>query len=253
MEPDVSAIFPSNVPVFRCPLSSTGSLGSVPPLPRYYEALRLPAAHPASLRFLRFAVPPLRLWASLPRAQGAAPAGQGLFTGFPITGFTDGDDRSSQVPGEPAMGVPCSSTPAGPPRSATSALRCCLPPFKQRRLSRELLFRGSITRPTHSLSTLRRVGCPTATQDSLPDGWPTLSGRDWLPAGPQRKVSADIILLSQASPGAPKRYCSVLYPQCRPLLQDPQITLRVICPSPLFHRSINHDPRNEAGRRPYPF
>ena len=31
---DVSAIFPSNVPVFRCSLSSTGSLGLVPPLPR---------------------------------------------------------------------------------------------------------------------------------------------------------------------------------------------------------------------------
>jgi hypothetical protein len=38
------------------------------------------------------------------------------------------------------MGVPCSSTPAGPPRSATAALRCCLPPFKQRRLPRTLYF-----------------------------------------------------------------------------------------------------------------
>jgi hypothetical protein len=27
------------------------------------------------------------------------------------------------------MNVPCSSTPAGPRRSATAALRCCLPPF----------------------------------------------------------------------------------------------------------------------------
>jgi hypothetical protein len=44
-------------------------------------------------------------------------------------------------------------------------------------------FRGSITRPAHSLSTLRRVGYPTATQDSLPDGWPALSGRELLPAG----------------------------------------------------------------------
>src|SRR5689334_1872962 len=29
----------------------------------------------------------------------------------------------------------------------------------------------------------------TATQDSLPDGWPALSGREWLPAGSYRKVS----------------------------------------------------------------
>jgi hypothetical protein len=47
------------------------------------------------------------------------------------------------------------------------------------------------------------VDCSTATQDSLPDGWPTFSGRGWLPAGSQRKVSGHPILLSQASPGAP--------------------------------------------------
>jgi Transposase, Mutator family len=61
VEPNVPAIFPSNVPAFRCFLPSTGSLGLVPPLPRYCEALRLPAAPPAPLRFLRFAVPPPRL------------------------------------------------------------------------------------------------------------------------------------------------------------------------------------------------
>src|SRR5208337_1485576 len=41
-------------------LPSTGSLGLVPPLPRYYEVLRLPAAHFAALRFLRWAIPSLR-------------------------------------------------------------------------------------------------------------------------------------------------------------------------------------------------
>jgi len=43
----------------------------------------------------------------------------------------------------------------------------------------------------------------TATQDSLPDGWPAFPGGCWLPAGSQRKVSGHPILLSQASPGAP--------------------------------------------------
>ena len=38
----------------------TGFLGLVPPLPRYYEVLRLPAAHFAALRFLRLAIPSLR-------------------------------------------------------------------------------------------------------------------------------------------------------------------------------------------------
>src|SRR5208337_2089458 len=35
------------------PPSLDGFLGLVPPLPRYYEVLRLPAAHFAALRFLR--------------------------------------------------------------------------------------------------------------------------------------------------------------------------------------------------------
>jgi len=53
----------------RRPLPFTGSLGSVPPLRRYYGALRLPAARFATLRFLRWAdtslaslVRPHRLW-----------------------------------------------------------------------------------------------------------------------------------------------------------------------------------------------
>ena len=45
--------YPSNDSVFQQPLGSSGSLGLVPRLHRYYELLRLPAAHPASLRFLR--------------------------------------------------------------------------------------------------------------------------------------------------------------------------------------------------------
>src|SRR5271157_5323448 len=44
----------------RHPLPLTGSLGLVPPLQRYYEMLRLPAAHFAALRFLRWAIPSLR-------------------------------------------------------------------------------------------------------------------------------------------------------------------------------------------------
>ena len=66
------------------------------------------------------------------------------------------------------MNVPCSSTPAGPLRSATAAHWCCLPLFGRRRLPRLSAFRGSITRPAHSLSTLRRVDYSTTTQDSLP-------------------------------------------------------------------------------------
>jgi len=45
--------------VRRRPLPSTGSLGTVPPIQRYYETLRLPAARLAALRFLRLAIPSL--------------------------------------------------------------------------------------------------------------------------------------------------------------------------------------------------
>jgi len=88
---------------------------------------------------------------------------------------------------DPAMNVPCSSTPAGPLRSATAAHWCCLPLFGRRRLPRLSAFRGSITRPAHSLSTLRRVGCPTATQDSLSGGWPALPGGTAYPPGPNER------------------------------------------------------------------
>jgi hypothetical protein len=46
----------------------------------------------------------------------------------------------------------------------------CLPLLRRRRLPQPRFLRGSITRPIRSLSTLRRVGRPTTTQDSLPAG-----------------------------------------------------------------------------------
>ena len=53
----VLAVFPSNGATCRCPLPSTGLVGSIPPLRRYYETLRLLAVHPPALRCLRPAVP----------------------------------------------------------------------------------------------------------------------------------------------------------------------------------------------------
>ena len=42
------------------PFAPRGPGGPVPPLPRYYEALRLPDVHLAALRCLRLAIPSLR-------------------------------------------------------------------------------------------------------------------------------------------------------------------------------------------------
>lgn len=162
-----------------------GSLGLVPPLLRYCEALRLPAAPPASLRFLRFAVPPC--------ASGFAPAnvrrtirGPGVVHRIPQTGLINGDDRTSQVPGGPHYVRALLSDPG-----ETSVLGHCRTSGVVFRLLDDVdshdyqTFRGSITRPAHSLSTLRRVGYPTATQDSLPAaGQPYRAGlvTRWVPA-----------------------------------------------------------------------
>jgi hypothetical protein len=60
-------------------------------------------------------------------------------------------------------------------------------------------FRGSITRPTSSPSTLRSGGYPNATQDSLPGGGqPYPSGTR--PAGSVRKVSETTHLMSSLPP-----------------------------------------------------
>ena len=95
---------------------------------------------------------------------------------FPPCGFVSkGNDRASHVsfeaqdkPGEPPVPRPCSATPAG--RNASGLYNASTrPPYApRRRLLASIVFRGSITRPGHSLSTLRRVGRPITTQDSLP-------------------------------------------------------------------------------------
>jgi hypothetical protein len=90
--------------------------------------------------------------------------------------LTSEDDRGARgvaVAGDfRLVPVPHSSTRSRSRRLA--ARRCCLPQFQRRRLPPRSRFRGSITRPVRSLSTLRsfpsRLPGRTATQDSLPAG-----------------------------------------------------------------------------------
>jgi hypothetical protein len=63
-------------------------------------------------------------------------------------------------------------------------------------------FRGSITRPTSSLSTLRDGGYPSATQDSLPGGGQPYPGGT-RPAGSVRKVSETTTHLMSSLPPSP--------------------------------------------------
>ena len=69
--------------------------------------------------------------------------------------FSTASSGISRVPVEPFAGMPCSQTPAEPPRQAIAASRCCPPIPKHRRTPASRSFRDSITRPSCSLCTLR--------------------------------------------------------------------------------------------------
>ncbi len=126
-------------------------------------------------------------WASLPRTQGAAPTSQGLFTGFPNTGSLTEATGPPRFLQDPTMNVPWSPTPAGPPRSANTALRFCLPPFGRRRLPRL----PNISRLNHTA----RTSAVYASQSGLPHrharlasgGWPALPGGTGYPPGPNER------------------------------------------------------------------
>ena len=162
--------------MIRHPLSSTGSpSGRIPLLHRYYGMLRLPAARPAALRCLRLAVPRPRRCLSCPtlsrsnRSASHERSAWGLVRRLPHSGFRRGDDRASQVPGEPHCGHALLFDPDGtvcarPLRRDDAAFR-----GHDGVGSRDSkFFRGSITRPVHSLSTLRSPDYSRTTQDSLP-------------------------------------------------------------------------------------
>src|SRR5512137_2251917 len=99
---DVPCIFPSSGSVARLPSPSTGSLGSVPLLLRYGGELRLPAALLVALRCLRAAltIASLVLFAPPPCRARRSGAWAVRCLGCPPVCY-DGDDRISQVPGEP--------------------------------------------------------------------------------------------------------------------------------------------------------
>ena len=122
-ELDVSIIFPFDGSASRRPLPSTGyprsrpfGASRLPPYPGIpaavvmagrprrgrpvlIEALRLPAALPAALRFFRLAVPRSLRLCSLPCTQARRTWAWGCSAGSPPA-LWGGDDRVSQVPGE---------------------------------------------------------------------------------------------------------------------------------------------------------
>lgn len=166
-----SPSFPPTGPRSDASLPSTRSERlSCPRFLGTIKTLRLPAAHPATLRCLCLAVPRGASCLSLPspktqRWRAGGSSGTATPTDAALAG---GDGRISQVPGRPPVPIrSCSSTPAGrhaPYRNGASAR----PPLRERRGLLHWDFRGSIAGLFGSLSTLRRAGRPAATPDALP-------------------------------------------------------------------------------------
>ena len=104
--------------------------------------------------------------------------------GFPNRVSVSGRNGTSQVPGEP----PCRHAPLFDPGGTFKPGRLgfqVLPSgYKTTSASTLRSFRGSITRPVCSLSTLRSLGRPTTTQDSVPAVGQLCRGRlatPWVP------------------------------------------------------------------------
>jgi hypothetical protein len=161
----------------------------VPPLHGSYETLRLLAVPPASLRFLRSAVPPERPEFA-PWDEGRIIPGLGLGKRSPDRDSSAETARSPQVPGEPQGAHALVWDPGGSQRLAIRTPRYCLP----RRLWRRLRDVPPFGVESHGLCTpcLRFVptGHPVATQDSVPVSGHLFPGRDGYLLGSEARFQA---------------------------------------------------------------
>ncbi len=179
---------PTDSPTIRRPPSLHGVLvGSVPPLQRYCEGAttsRCPSRL-ASFPSLGDTIYCLRPWSSLPVGfRTPLPMGRGflLFSGDPSPASEGMETtRSPKFLGDPPSYLPCSSTPAGPQRQATSTFRCC-PCIVNCEDSRI----AAIEAQSHGFydRCLRFTAMVTHGHARLASGcWPGLTGLDWLPTG----------------------------------------------------------------------
>ena len=161
----------------------------VPRLRRYYGALRLPAVLPGRLRCPSpVGDRPVRLCSlrSARRRPAAWSFAVGQLHGHPLLRI--GNGRVSQVPGESSCAYALLSDPGGTGAPGHAVRRHGPRQRNNEGSPREYVFRGSMTRPWHALSTLRpRIAPSDARLASR--CWPSSAGWDWLPTGFDRKVS----------------------------------------------------------------
>jgi hypothetical protein len=201
-----SPSFPSAVPSHGIPFPPQGLLrGRIPLLHRYYGMLRLPIAPPAALRFPSLGGTIHARTIRSPRWSARHRGARGFRSPrrYPPGDFS----RMETIGPLKFLGNPCVralfSDPGGTfaPGPCGASVRPSA--FGTASAPAIRFFRGSIARPAHPLSTLRRMDHSTTTQDSLPATGQVLPDRMLPPARFQRKVSAYALSLSASHPPFP--------------------------------------------------
>jgi hypothetical protein len=179
------AMFPSNGSATRRPLSSPGSAGAVPLVPRYYGALRFPTGRPAALRFLRPAVTTPRVCIRHSDQARRRLGARGFRVWQPRTEPVSKDVETVGRPkflGNPAVPMPCSLTPAGPQPSSLDDGSAWPSHASRRRLPREVI--SGLNRTALALAVYASPGGLPAQDARRASGcWPSSTGWDWLPTG----------------------------------------------------------------------
>ena len=121
--------------------------------------------------------------ASLPAAASAPPPGLGCSTGCPSRLSCAETTRSPRFLGSPPVCMPRSLTPASSSRPAVLGVSTRPSIFLTMSALAGTISRGSITRPAHSLCTLRRADRSATTQHAVPAGGQPLPGGLEYPLG----------------------------------------------------------------------
>jgi hypothetical protein len=143
----------TTVPRRGVPFPPRGPGGPVPPLPRSYGTLRLPAVPLAALRGLRLAIPSFRP-SFVPVGLGRRPRIIRELVSRVSHRQFDGNGRVSQVPRDPSCALALFFDPGGIGHARPWRRADAVPRLTRTRTPTES-FRGSIARPGHWLSPLR--------------------------------------------------------------------------------------------------
>ena len=164
--------------------------GGIPPLQRYYEMFRRPAAHPAALRCLRLAVPSVRLCSSLHADPAPVRRPGVLQSDNPQVAHVGW--RRPGLPGSwrTLVHVPCSRTPTGPPRQA-SCDASVLPSAFSTASAPAITVLTGLNHTARTLAVYASQCRSPGHHARLATGWAANPSRAGLaPAGLQREVSA---------------------------------------------------------------